>query len=128
MTYNQIKSKDPVLFECFFAFSDQQFEEGKAKAGIGEKKIYKATAGLFGTMEGIQKLMDDYDAIDREIAEKCDPQDVYSYEWDNHECCISYDDTAAIEIVVRIFGAEIAKQVKRRYAGAEIEAIANEYV
>jgi hypothetical protein len=121
--YSTISSKQPELFECFFAFDNKQFEEGKAKINVGDKKIYRATGGLFGTSEGIQKLFNDYEAIDREIAKECTPQDVYNYEWDNHECCISYDDTSTMEIVVRIFGKERAKEVKRRYACVELEAI-----
>ena len=30
-TYQEIKNNDPVLFECFFAFSKSQLEEGIKK-------------------------------------------------------------------------------------------------
>ena len=120
-TYKQIKDQQPVLFECFFAFSNEQFTEGKKKAGIEDKKILDGGHGLYGTREGIQKLFDDYDKIDQEVAENCNPQDVYDYEFHNHECSYTNDDEQPINIVVRIFGKEIAKEVKRRFAYTEIE-------
>jgi hypothetical protein len=120
-SYTQIKDQQPQLFECFFAFSNEQFTEGKIKAGIEDKKILRGPAGLFGTQEGIKKLFADYDAIDKEIAENCNPQDVYNYEFDNHECSYTNDDQDPINIVVRIFGKERAKEVKRRFAYSKIE-------
>ena len=119
-SYTQIKDQHPELFQCFFAFSNSQFEEGKIKAGITDQKILSGGAGLYGTKEGIKKLFADYDAIDKEIAENCDPQDVYNYEFDNHECSYTNDDEQPINIVVRIFGKERAKEVKRRFAYTEI--------
>lgn len=119
--YAEIKDTQPVLFECFFAFSKEQFNEGKKKAGIEDKKILSGDSGLYGTKEGIQKLFSDYEKIDTEIAENCNPQDVYNYEFNNHECSYTNSDEEPINIVVRIFGKERAKQVKRRFAYAEID-------
>lgn len=113
--FSKIYNQQPELFECFFAFSNEQFTEGKKKAGIEDKKIYSGGAGLYGTKEGIKKLFDDYDNIDKEISEKIDPQEVYNYEFDNHECSYTNDDEEAIKIVVRIYGEEKAKQVKRKF-------------
>jgi hypothetical protein len=119
--YVEIKNKQPELFECFFAFSLEQFEEGKKKAGIGDKKILSGGHGLYGTQEGIKKLLDDYANIDIEIAKQCEPQEVYAYEWYNHECSITNDDEQPMNIVVRIFGKEKAKTVKRKYGYIPIE-------
>jgi hypothetical protein len=113
--FAKIYHQQPELFECFFAFSNDQFNEGKKNAGIENKKIYSGGMGLYGTQKGIQKLFDDYDNIDKEVAEKCDPQQVYDYEFDNHECSYTNDDEEAIKIVVRIYGEEKAKQVKRKF-------------
>jgi len=120
-TYNEIKSNEPVLFECFFAFSDSQFKEGVIKAGIEGKKTCNGEYGLYGTREGIRKLFDDYDKINAEIALECNPQDVYAYEFNNHECSFTNDDEEAINIIIGIFGKERAKQVKRRFAYIEID-------
>jgi hypothetical protein len=122
-TYKEIKSQQPVLFECFFAFGNDQFKEGKEKAGIVDKKIFDGGHGLYGTQEGIKKLFDDYDKIDQEIADNCNPQDVYDYEFTNHECSYTNDDESAIKIVVGIFGKEKAKEVKRHFGYIEIDKL-----
>lgn len=120
-TYREIKDQHPVMEECFFAFSNIQFEEGKKKAGIEDKKIYNGGMGLYGTKEGIKKFLDFYDNNTKEIAEKCDPQVVYDYEYDNHECSYTNDDTEVIKIVVCTFGEEKAKLVKRRHGYVAID-------
>lgn len=121
MSYQEIKNRQPVLFECFFAFSNSQFDEGVKKAGIEGKKIYRGIGGLYGTQEGIQRLYDDYEKIDAEIAEKCDPQEAYDYEFINHECDYVGSDTEAIKIIVATFGYERAKAVNRRRARVLID-------
>lgn len=113
-TYYSLKSKEPVLFECFFAFSKQQFEEGMKKHSLYGKKIYSGSGNLYGTKEGIQKLMDHYDAIDKQIAAECPPQEVYDYEFDNHECCYTNDDNMVLDIIIRIFGKDRLNEVKRK--------------
>jgi hypothetical protein len=122
-TYRQIRDQQPVLFECFFAFDRKQFEEGKKKAGIEDKKIYDGGLGLYGTQEGIQKFMNFIDDNTKEVAETCNPQDVYDYEYDNHECDYINDDTEAIKIVMSIFGEGKAKKVKRHHAYASIDEL-----
>lgn len=118
-SYQEIKSKDPELFECFFAFSNQQFEEGVKNNKLEGKKILKGIGGLFGTQEGIAKLYSDYDEIDKEIARECDPQEVYNYEFSNHECSYTCNDREAFAIVESIFGPDV--KVKRKYAYVESE-------
>lgn len=119
--YGVIKNRQPELFECFFAFSDKQFEEGVKKAGIEGKKIYRGIGGLYGTQEGIQKLYNYYDELDKEIVANCDPQEVYEHEFWNHECSYVCDDEEAIKIVAATFGDEKARTVKRRFAYTKIE-------
>lgn len=123
MNYSEIKNRQPVLVECFFAFSNSQFEEGVKKAGIEGKKIYRAEGGLFGTQEGIKQLYDYYENLDKEIAKKCDPQEVYDYEFTNHECSYVGSDTEAIRIVAATFGDEKASTVNRRFAHVKIEEL-----
>ena len=113
-TYQEIKNQQPVLFECFFAFSNQQYAEGIAKHNLEGKKIFRGFGGLFGTQEGIGKLYADYDAISKEISEKCDPQEVYDYEFNNHECSYVCDDSEAMKIVISYFKPEQYNEVKRR--------------
>ncbi len=119
--YTTLKDQQPVLVDCFFAFSQSQINEGIEKQSLQDKKILRAAGGLFGTREGIQKLYDDYEAISKQITETCDPQEVYAYEFDNHECSYVGDDEEAIKLVVSYFGDERAKEVKRRFAVVKIE-------
>ena len=57
MNYQEIKNQQPILRECFFAFSDKQFNEGITKHNLEGKKIYRGHGGLYGTKEGIDELM-----------------------------------------------------------------------
>lgn len=116
MNYLEIKNQEPVLFECFFAFSNEQMAKGIKKTGIEGKEILSGGGGLYGTREGIKQLFDYYDNQSLEIAKNCDPQEVYNYEFGNHECSYTCDDSEAISIVVNYFGIERAKTVKRRFA------------
>jgi len=121
MNYDELINQHPVLFECFFAFSNDQFEKGKREAGIEGKKIYNGGSGLYGTQEGIDKLFNDYEEIDKKISSECQPQDVYDYEFNNHECSYTCNDSEAISIVFRIFGKERTKTVKLRFAYVKID-------
>ena len=113
--YQEIRSIEPVLVDCFFAFSKSQFEEGIKKLNLEGKKIYSGIGGLYGTHEGIAQLYKFYDDQTKQIAEQCEPQDVYNYEFNNHECCYTNDDEEAIKIIVNTFGIERAKTVKRKF-------------
>jgi len=120
MKYREFRDQEPELFECFFAFSNKQFEEGVKKAGIEEKKIFRGIGGLYGTSEGINKFMSFYDKQHDEIAAQCDPQDVYDDEFVNHECSYVGSDSEAIQIVISYFGKERARTVNRKYANTQI--------
>ena len=122
-SYIEYKDKHPELDGCFFAFSNSQFAEGIKKHGLEGQKLYDGGAGLFGTKEGIQKFIGFYDNLNKEIAENCDPQEVYDFEFSNHECGYTHDDTGAIKIVAATFGDEKAKTVKRRFACVKVEEL-----
>lgn len=114
-TYQEIKNQQPTLVDCFFAFSNEQFEDGIKRFNLEGKKIYRGFGGLFGTQEGIKRLYDDYDAIAKQVTEQCDPQDVYDYEFTNHECSYTNDDSEAMKIVISHFNKEQYSKVKRRH-------------
>ena len=69
----------------------------------------------------------DYNAFDKMFslaAQECDPQEVYFYEFNNHECMYAFDgDDEAMELVIKIFGVEKAKQVNRVDPGHKIETL-----
>ena len=56
--YQKIKDQQPELTECFFAFSNEQFENGVKEKQLDGKKIFRAYGGLYGTKEGIQGVLD----------------------------------------------------------------------
>lgn len=62
--------------------------------------------------------------VNRLIAEECDPYEVYCYEYNNHECGISWDgDLGAISLIVDYWGANVAHTIRRRSAQYSIESI-----
>lgn len=105
----------------FFAFSEQQYKEGMQKKNIPpDAKILAAPMNMYGTQDGIDNFFKFIDDVSEQISKECEPQDVYDYEYVNHECSIVYDDHEAIEIVVNYFGADRARQVKRKNAHIKI--------
>ena len=111
---NQRDNEDCYKHNCFFAFGDKQFEEGKAMINAGDEKIYSAGAGLYGTKKGIAEYLNALSSYKTLIRKECDPQEVYLYEYNNHECMIAFEgDEAAYNVVVRYFGKEVADSIKR---------------
>lgn len=55
-----------------------------------------------------------YDERAKQIPKECDPQEVYFYEWNNHETMYSWDgDYEAIKIILEYFGMEAAMSITR---------------
>jgi hypothetical protein len=106
MKYRELKDQHPELHECFYAFSNQQFDEGVKEKNLQGKKILKANYGLFGTKEGLDAMHAHYEKMHENIAEQCKPQEVYNYEFSNHECGYTGDDTEALKITQSYFGNE----------------------
>ncbi len=127
--YNELRyhsNPDCKKHHVFFAFSTEQFNEGYkglvADGSIKEgDKICQANHGLFGTKEGIDSFYAAYDEIDAKIKEECDPQEVYFYEYNNHESMINWEgDEDAIRLIISIWGLETAKKIKRYNAYKKI--------
>jgi hypothetical protein len=123
MKYQEIKNQEPVLRECFFAFSNSQFEEGIKKHNLEGKKIYRGMGGLYGTKEGIGELMSFYDKMNERIGKECNPQEVYDYEHSNHECSYTCDDTDAMMIVLGLFTKEQCENIKRKFGYVSIDVL-----
>lgn len=107
---------DCYRYDCFFAFSNQQFAEGlkKIRPLKEGEKLVSVGAGMYGTRDGVDKFFAAYDEIDALVKQECDPQEVYFYEFNNHESMISWDgDAEPYKIIVRIWGEEIANGIVR---------------
>lgn len=112
-------SVDVSKYDCFFAFSNEQFVQGlKSIRPLKEgEKLISIGAGGYGTKDGVKRLFEFYDEIKERIRNECDPQEVYVYEYNNHESCISHDgDLEAIRLVAGIWGNEIAREINRKSA------------
>lgn len=129
--YREIQNAHPDADECgvFFAFSNQQFSEGyKHLIELGHikdgDKVLRSVGGAFGTKEGLDKFFKFYEDRDKPIREECDPQEVYFYEYNNHESMIAWDgDLEAIKIIISIWGADVARSIKRYNASMSVDNI-----
>lgn len=118
--YEKLKDErdscDLSKFDMFCAFSKKQFEENRKTIRPlkdGEKYV-SFGAGVFGTRDGIEKYLAFSESINKRIAEECDPQEVYCYEFNNYECCIAYDgDVNAIRLVADYWGWDKAREIER---------------
>ena len=122
-TYTEIKNEQPMYWNVFFAFSDEQFEKGRKEAGIENELIFSCGDGIYGTKEGIRKLFDFYISQSHRIAAECDPQDVYNCEFENNECDYMGNDAEAIRVVHHYFGLERALGVKRKFGYLDLKSI-----
>ena len=115
---------DVKKFDVFFAFSNEQFAEGlKSIRPLADgEKLVRIGGGGFGTKDGAKRLFEFYESIDEKIKSECDPQEVYVYEYNNHECCISWGgDTDVIKLILALWGEDVARSIKRCNAAMTIE-------
>lgn len=133
-TYTSINEKYqhmPFPAGMFCCFSEQQYEQAKKeqlKLGVDveKEKIYKIGAGVYGTAEAIKAYEK---RVDKRLEEmrQCNPQEVYFYEYNNHEAMYNYDgDMDAVEIIANIFGKDEARKLKRYRAVYSLEEIFEE--
>lgn len=102
-TYYELKHQHPKHNEVFFAFSNEQFEQGKAKIPE-DKEIFRGyVGGMYGTKEGLHYYRDFYNNLTEQIKAECDPDDIYRYEFSNYECGYSGDDSRAVNITREYF-------------------------
>jgi hypothetical protein len=127
MNYKELKDIEIPLDGCFYAFSNQQFAEGLKNLGISledaNKMIYRGDYGLYGTREGLTAYKAAIKENSARIATECDPQEVYDYEFYNHECGYINDDTEAMMFVIAYFGEDKARTVKRMHGYVQIDDI-----
>ena len=125
--YHKLKYEfQAEMHECFFAFNSEQFAKGVKENNLEGKKLYRTGAGMFGTKEGIEDFFNQYKEPDRRIKEECIPQEVYFFEYNNHECMINWDgDLEPIKLIISIWGEDVAKTIVRRSVNASVDEIVN---
>ena len=126
--YHHLKYNfQPKMRECFFAFGNDQFKEGIQAQHLEGKKIYSAGMGLYGTKEGIDDFYKQYEEPERRIREECNPQEVYFYEYNNHESMYDWDgDENAIRVIIGYWGVDVAKKIQRYSVCKTVDEIAND--
>lgn len=131
--YKEIRNGHPDCDEygVFFAFSREQFDEaverltkaGKIDEG-SQIQYHPHVSGLYGTREAIRAYLDYYMNRNKAIPTDCDPQEVYFYEYNNHESMYDWDgDLEAMRLVIRYWGVDVAKKIKRYNAAKTVEQI-----
>lgn len=129
--YHELTKEGPDTkgMGIFFAFSNDQLKEGiksLQERGLlkpGEK-LLQGFGGSFGTREAFAKWDKWYEERNKLIAAECDPQEVYLYEYNNFESCISWDgDLEAIKTIISIFGVDAARKINRYRAFDTIDDI-----
>lgn len=106
--YNQMKERHNKEFSSFegifFAFNTEQFREGMEKVGLAENetdKIFKIDGGGFLRKDRAQGLDDIFTRFAKERKERLSKQkalvEALAYELANHECCITGDESEALE-------------------------------
>ena len=110
---------DVDKYGVFFAFNQEQFDEGYnhlVELGFisNGDKISMGNGGVYGTPESIKAFLDFYENRDKEIPTKCDPQEVYFFEYNNYESMIAWDgDKDAYNTIVELWGEDVAKTITR---------------
>lgn len=105
MKYKNLKNLKQKMIDDFpiaWAFNDQQFEEGMKKLGAESKKdLLSIGAGGFihrKSKHDFVVLLDRMSKIgDRFLKNEKNLLDAFKYELANHEYCITFDETQALE-------------------------------
>lgn len=122
--YHELRNEQPDTdkYGVFFAFTEKDLIEGRQrlidKGYMKEgEKVKRAGMGLYGTSEEIHRYLAFYDERAKKITEECNPQEVYFYECNNHECMLTHDDDQVVKIIAEYFGKEAAHKIVRHYGG-----------
>ena len=100
-SFRDKQQKEFNSFPSFFAFNETQLKEGMARLGVTDiKELYKS-AGMFYRKTDAEKLHAMLNRLDTEMREQFKDDaflyDAFYYELSNHEFCITYDETEALD-------------------------------
>jgi hypothetical protein len=99
MTYEEylkVQEKEITDFPLFFAFNNEQFEEGAKKVGASpENKVVSIGAGGFIPKKNLAEFLDWSKNKNKRLKTLLKQKKFFSsavyYELNNHEYCITYD-------------------------------------
>ena len=96
-----LQQKEFESFPRFFAYNDAQLEEGMEKLGVkSTDELYKSS-GMFYRKSDAGKLHTLMNRLDTQMKEAFKDDtflyDAFYYELANHEFCITYDETDALD-------------------------------
>lgn len=128
--------REPKMHECFYAFGKEQFQDAikayNLEDALKHGQIRSGGAGLYGTVEGLRRLHEDYGRMEVEqrialTSAGVTPQDCYLAEYDNHECMYDWDgDLNALRKVAFWFGVDACRRIQRKgFNGITIEQFIN---
>jgi len=90
-----LKNEQAPDGEYFFAFSNEQFEEGKKRIGIEDnKQLCDAGSGMYGTKKGIEEFWAFHNERTKRIQAQISPLAFFYYEYGNCEGEYNSDDEA----------------------------------
>lgn len=105
----------------FYAFSKEQFEKGMKECGYKKSgHLLKDGMGGFGTKEAFDERRRFYKEVEKEIRLNCTPDEIFEFEWWNHECGYTYDYSEALAITRDYFPdyvptRELLQRLQDRY-------------
>lgn len=96
MTYTELKNRQQSefnAFPCFFAFSNQQFDDGMRRLGLSPddtSAIYHGFGGMYYRRSDSKKLSEMFSRFDAELSAALNDYDfavdAFQTEIANHEC------------------------------------------
>lgn len=115
--YKELKEKARTmpLNGIFFAFDNKQFIDGCIKCGYlkqgqtmedfkkSDIKLVTIGGGGYGSEQAVENMHKQYEQIDNEIRQQCNPDDIFRYEFWNYECGYTMDYEDALKATRHYF-------------------------
>lgn len=97
----------------FFAFGQEQFTANK----IGEEPFVSMGMGLYCSKTNAKTLSEAFhkfaDEKNAQIKNECNPQEVFDYEYDNHECDYTNDVENPCMYIIELYGIDTLKKMSK---------------
>ena len=117
IVYEELKEKARTMpmVGIFYAFDNEQFVKGCIECGYlkagqtiddfkkSDIKLIGDGFGGYGTREAFDNRNKQYEEIDNEIRQRCQPDDIFRYEFWNYECYYTMDYEDALKATRHYF-------------------------